>query len=88
MGPSVSQLPDNSHSSAGCNVTSLPSVRCHSNEKWKNQYSATAEGSIREEILKQELVLETLAMTVSPPARAIKSLQCCLLFNVTTCAQK
>lgn len=34
MGTSVSQLPVN-HSSISCNVTSLPSVRCHGNEKWK-----------------------------------------------------
>lgn len=88
MGSSVSQLPAHPHSSISCNITSLPSMRCHSNEKWKKQYSATAGGSIREEILKQESVLETPAITGSSPARAIKTLQCCLLFNATTCAQK
>lgn len=32
---------------AAVSPLSLPSVRCHRNEKWKNQYSATAEGSVR-----------------------------------------
>lgn len=70
IGPSVSQLPDNPCSSVSCNVTSLPSVRCHSNEKWKKQYSATAEGNLRKKILKQKSVLKTPAITLSSVARA------------------
>lgn len=53
----------------------------------KKQYAATAEGSIRKEVLNQKSVLETPAVTVSSPARAINSLQCCLLSNATTRAK-
>jgi len=68
VGPSVSQLPANAHSSVSGNIKFLPSVRCHNNERWKKQYSRSAERTIGERILKQKPVLETLAITVSSPA--------------------